>query len=116
MTQSNEPTVEQMNEAIALFMGWAKKKAGEFTKDGYLRYTWELEYHASWDALMPVGKKIRDLLQDMLNKRPPHTACNGDLIEVDIHCAISEYNIEKAHWHIYQFIQWLNQQKQKDDR
>lgn len=134
MTQSNELTIEQMDKAIAVFDGYKFHEgdpnhkcnfcfAGDepctpavdrFVKDCKVVFYYELKYYTSWDWLMPVGKKIRDLLQDMLKKRPPHTACNGDLIEVDIHCAIGEYDISKAHKYIHQFITWYNQQKQKD--
>jgi len=110
---STEPTIDQMNETIAQFMGYYYS-AGKFYSNTVYpgRGNWfkVARYHNSWDWLMPVGKKIRELLQDMLKKRPPHTACHGDLIEVDIHCAISEYDIVKAHKYIHQFITWLNQQ------
>lgn len=121
---STEPTTEMMNEVIGIFMGgkWEVKviagrkhrrfyysdKLFTFVKD-----TTHLNYHKSWDELMPVGKKIRDLLNDMQKKRPPHTACHGDMIEVDIHCAVSEYDIVNAHKHMYTFITWYNEYQQK---
>jgi len=74
----------------------------------------DVKYHSSWDWLMPVGKRIRDLLGDMLSKRPPHTACMGDVIEVDITCALHEYDIKKVHEAIYVFIQWLNKQQSNE--
>jgi hypothetical protein len=133
----SEPTVDQdriddMNEVIAIFDGYQFRKgdpnhkcnfcfAGDepcapavdrFIKDCRVYYHFELKYHSSWDALMPVGKKIYDLLAEMAKKRPPHTACHGDLLEVDIHCHIREYDRPKAHKAIYEFIQWYNKQKQ----
>ena len=108
-----------MNEAIALFMGGSSVK-----EHGGKRYVYylnscakavtELQYHSSWDWLMPVGKRIRDLLSDMLSKRPPHTACMGDVIEVDITCALHEYDIKKVHEAIYVFIQWFNKQQSNE--
>jgi hypothetical protein len=103
----SEPIIEQMNEAIALFMGM--KGSGDYIRMNYNRY------HCAWDALMPVGKRIRDLLSDMLSKRPPHTACMGDVIEVDITCALHEYDIKKVHEAVYVFIQWFNQQKEANN-
>src|SRR5687768_10556975 len=70
-----------------------------------------VKYHSSWDQLMPVVKKIYDTLAEMLKKRPPHTACQGDLIEVDIHCAIREVDILKAHGYVYQFCLWYKKKE-----
>jgi hypothetical protein len=126
----NEPTIDQMNEAIALFDGWEFHKgdpdhkcnfcfAGDepctpavdrFIKNGRTMFHYNLKYNYSWDLLMPVGKKIYDLLAVMMRQRPAHTTCHGDILEVDICCAIREYNIEKAHEAICQFIVWYNNQ------
>jgi hypothetical protein len=133
----SNPTVEQMNEAIALFDGWelisgdpthiclscdkgvqpsgwctCDAKADRFSRPGRIVGHTYFQYHSSWDCLMPVGKRIRDLLSDMLSKRPPHTACMGDVIEVDITCALHEYDITKVHEAIYGFIQWYNKAKE----
>lgn len=121
---STEATAEMMNEVIARFMGGTRIQHPEqkfFSEDhfGYVCHKghwWnekKLQYHTSWDWLMPVGKKIRDLLSDMQKKRPPHTACHGDVIEVDIHCAVSSYNIVNTHKHMYTFITWYNEYQQK---
>lgn len=117
---STEPTTEMMNEVICTFMGrYRKIERQDYFINVYKgpdEIEWEtgkyLKYHTSWDWLMPVGKKIRDLLNDMQKKRSPHTACHGDLIEVDIHCAVSSYDIVNAHKNMYIFITWYNQQNQ----
>lgn len=69
---SNESTIEQMNEAIGKFMGGFLRKPDERFED----YIWdhesymsplvckgknELQYHSSWDWLMPVVEKINIL-------------------------------------------------------
>lgn len=123
---ANEPTIEAMNLAIVEFMQVEKDHhsyltGGRFRTvylfDGYWLPLRKLKYHTSWDWLMPVGKKIRDLLNDLQKKRPPHTACHGDLIEVDIRCAVGEYDIVNAHKHMFTFITWYNeyQQQQNND-
>jgi hypothetical protein len=119
---SNEPTIEQMNEAIAVFDGWVVRPERiinphqnpfYYLKEGFtFRHICDFDYHSNWSSLMPVVKHIHDTLADMLKKRPPHTACQGDLIEVDIHCAIREVDILKAHGFVYQFCLWHNQQKE----
>lgn len=63
---ANEPTIEQKNEAIALFMGGSSIK-----EHGDKRYVYypkscakdvaELRYHTSWDWLMRVVEKIHRL-------------------------------------------------------
>lgn len=69
---ANEPTIEQMNEAIARFMGGTRVLHPEqkfFNEDfyGYVCHDgrwWNekcLKYHTSWDWLMPVVEKIHRL-------------------------------------------------------
>lgn len=107
-----QATIEQMNEAIALFDGYTIYDEGmtrcviNAAKLGFP--VADLRYHESWSWLMPVIKKIGNFLQYDLKKRPPHTATNGDWIEVDIHLALREVDIEKTHQYVYQFIEWYN--------
>jgi hypothetical protein len=60
---SNEPTTEQKNEAIALFMGGSSIKEHDgyryvYYKTSCARAVSELKYHVSWDWLMPVIERI----------------------------------------------------------
>lgn len=49
------------NKLIAEFMGLEQTPTGLFvTKKGAIR-VWELEYHISWDWLMPVVEKINTM-------------------------------------------------------
>ncbi len=106
------------NIAIAAFMGktvYPIKGTKEFKKwkGEACDYHWfDLKYHEDWNQLMLVGKKIYDWLQEQMKNRPAHTATHGDLLEVDIHCAIKEYDIKKTHKAIYNFITWYNTAKQ----
>lgn len=122
---NTEVTTEEMNEVIARFMGITRE---EYNESGHMEYEWRPTcadsnwcffepppFNRSWNWLMPVGKMIRDLLNDMQKKRPAHTACHGDLIEVDIHCAVSEYDIVNAHKNMYIFIKWYNEYQQKQN-
>lgn len=114
MTQNKEVSIEEKNRTIAEFMGVKKDGRGFYVIEGRdwalseRYYPSTLKYNCNWSWLMPVGKKIYEYLQQDLRKRPPHTCTEGDLLEVDIHCAIKEYNIEKAHEAIYHFITWYN--------
>lgn len=120
---SNEPTIEQLNKAIAEFMQLETDNESYLTPgrtrtvyliDGKWIPLRKLKYHSSWDWLMPVVRKIYDILADMLKKRPPHTACQGDLIEIDIHCAIREVDMLKAHGYVYKFCEWYNKQQSNE--
>ena len=105
---SNEPTIAEMNYIIGVFDG--RSFSGSHITDYAASDAPKMKYHSSWNCLMPVVRKIYNTLAEMLRKRPPHTACHGDMIEVDIHCAIREVDIVKTHGYVYQFIQWYNKQ------
>lgn len=141
MTHSNEPTIPEMNETIALFMGYEKVRVGYFgSKDGDLEYDeseWQVshekwmddvgmesvgfyfvnvpaniwhevknvEYHTSWDWLMPVVE-----MQDELSvPENEYELAAFALIRRPIYTPIST-----VHGDVYQFIIWLNQQKQNN--
>ena len=62
----SESFITESNPTIAKFMGWTEKLHGLFINesDEYKDYayhmkpkTFYLEFHKSWDWLMPVGKK-----------------------------------------------------------
>jgi hypothetical protein len=83
---SNEPTIEQMNEAIAQFEGWQLIKGNpnhtcpscdegkvpsgwctcylkhsRFLKNGSCQSVTYFKYHSSWDWLIPVVEKAMNL-------------------------------------------------------
>jgi hypothetical protein len=115
-----------MNETIAIFEGWRFIKgdpnhkcnfcfAGDepctpamdrFLKDSDMRFRFYLQYHSSWDWLMPVWFKIQTIGADMgYSFKKFHEA---------FYAGIDHQSIEKCHKAVYQFLTWLNQQKQKD--
>lgn len=65
------------------------------------------KYYDSWDWLLPVYRKIRDIINDRA-KLDKHTRTEGDLLELDAHMAICEVNIEKAFDSIVKFIELYN--------
>lgn len=123
-------TQQEGNKLIAEFMGWkceySKQTNGEtyfiIERGEKLEYPIEhLQYHSSWDWLMPVVEKIEGLGFD--------TAVCGisvgeeNIIECLISPVIKNNNIEvhikqsgekiKILWQsIILFIQWYNTQKQ----
>lgn len=65
---SNNPTPEQMNEVIAVFDGKVKHDDGKYAYPYFtdenskgFYYPFQLEYHSSWDWLMPVVRKIEQI-------------------------------------------------------
>lgn len=113
---SNEITVDQMNEAIALFMNM---RLEETYPSGYIEHEWVPSFaHSnwcfkepppfdrSWGWLMPVWFKIQTIGADMgYSFKKFHEA---------FHAGIDNQSIEKCHDAVYQFITWLNQQTNTD--
>lgn len=118
-------SIEQQNRIIGEFMGgtypiqsvsdWIYFDPITFAdmSGTFGCYIPSLRFDTSWSWLMPVGEKIFNWLQTEVKKRPPHICTEGDLIEVDITCAIREYNKEEAHKHIVRWIEWYNTQNSK---
>jgi len=67
----------------------------------------EWRFNSSWDWLMPVYRKIRDIINER-SKYDKHTRTNYDLLELDVQMAICEVNIEKAFYSIVKFIECWN--------
>lgn len=107
------------NEIIAEFMGgWNKdphtRKYG--INIPHMKNQWwdidELQYHASWDWLMPVVEKIENM------GHSTKIECNGISTTVTISPNVSVWNnpstkIDKAYKAVVQFIKWYNEQKVK---
>jgi hypothetical protein len=107
---SNEPTIEQKNEAIALFMGGI---AVQF-RERYI--TWgrketmpvnELKYHSSWDWIHPVWVKFRDLKFTEETPMKLHLNYMARLAQ-----DIAYGTIEEFHHNLHIAIQWYNKQKE----
>lgn len=121
---SNEVTITQMNEAIARFDGWETHFYNDtlfFRKEGKSYFNSDLKYHTSWDWLMPVVEKIEkdycNIIELVIyssscciDKWNPHTGKYDSFIHETGNKRDAVY---KA---VYQFITWLNQQKQNNDK
>lgn len=118
---ANEPTIDVMDELIALFDDKVKHDDGEYRYPYYtdkngkgFSYPHQLEYHSSWDCLIPIIKKIREMHSDLL------LTSNGGIgayikAAGKMNRGLISCDITKAHEGVYQFIIWLNQQKQAVD-
>ena len=98
---------------IANFMGWMNSLYENLPNKVYAfdlsegKPLDQFKYSESWDELMPVCRKIRDLLISV--KRPSRNhCCKGDHIEVDIHCALQSIDIFRTHKYVVEFIEWWN--------
>lgn len=134
MTQSNKLTTEVMNEAIAVFNGWIKYEDDQYgapyfrnNKGRFMNYVHSLEYHTSWDCLMPVVEKIEAIHDEFHGYFAVHISSNGCTIQgtkfrtdpgnehyAYFNDVTHESKIMATHYMVYKFIQWYNQQKQKD--
>lgn len=124
LTPMNKPSIEQMNEAIAIFDGW-EFKAGDpkhkcpyciggdepctpamdrFYKCGHVRFHYQLKYHESCDALMPVYHSLHEKAFEMQNE-PEALKLHADINNQLLFGTLADLCFK-----IYQFITWLNQQ------
>ena len=63
----------------------------------------DLKYHSSWDWLIPVCSKCNNIIQGQ--KRPSPNHCNDlDWLECAITTALREYEIDKVHTAVHNFI------------
>jgi hypothetical protein len=116
MTQSNEPTIDQMNEAIALFMGYERYEDHSgiwFKRIGMIKCMHpklqELNYHTSWDWLMPVWKQLTERVA-ALTEEGDYPADFSTIMDMyAYHC--EQVDITAAHDIVYKGIQWFNKNK-----
>jgi len=101
---------------IANFMGWInspydnlpnKVYSKDLTEGKHLEH---FNYAESWDELMPVYRKIRDIINER-SKYDKHTRTNYDLLELDVQMAICEVNIKNAFDSTVKFIECWNASK-----
>lgn len=103
-----QATIEQMNEAIALFMGGSPcdQKYWAVPGHGYMLhgegYTSHIKYHSSWDWLMPVVKTIRTM--NVLSL--PGGAGGWIKAASKMNSALLTIDLQKAHEGVYEFLQW----------
>lgn len=110
-----ETTIEQMNEIIALFMGYERyedKQGIWFKYEGLIKCLHpklqDLKYHTSWDWLMPCWERLRTVVSDETDEDFPAEFCSM----CDVWALYCEHvNINGAHKLLYDAIQWYNQNK-----
>lgn len=123
---ANKPTIEQMNRDLAIFMELIPVPAGT-KRLGDIKHPEVseafLNYHRSWDELMPVVEKIEGMewcvrVENWPKKfNSPYKELYSvwmwldpeDCPEIQTY---SDSKIEAVHKAVYQFITWYSQQKQ----
>jgi hypothetical protein len=128
----SDVSIEQMNEVISEFME-LKRSHGHLLPVGKgWCATSHLQYHSSWDWLMPVVEKIEmpevddrkeTVIRAAADVKVFYKACiinyepdgdSGDKNEETIIQTRGETKLEAVFQAVYQFIQWYN--KQKEDK
>ena len=110
----NKETIEGV-KLISIFMGGIgmfKNNSGQWRcsfSDNPSDHFILPEYDKDWNELIPVVKKIKDYLQSLPRPTRNH-CCKGDLLEVDIQCALWELDIKMVFDNIIPFIEWYNTQ------
>ena len=96
MEQSNEPTVDSMNEVIAVFVGQSKTHPSD------------RRWHKCWNCLMAAWDTLRKKIEE--ENEIDYPVEFGRIIDQwKVWCFLS--NIEWAHKEVYKAIQWYNQTK-----
>jgi len=112
----SEVTIDHMNEAIAMFMGGIPdgKKYMIFPNNEifiyHSDYNSQLKYHSSWDWLMNVWHKFRDLKFKDDKLIMQHSDWKSPIDN-----AICYQSIDSAHVLLYRAIQWYNSIKDKQE-
>jgi hypothetical protein len=107
-----EVSIEQMNEAIALFDGWALiKDDKEYNLPYYIKgddfnYIHQFKFHSSWDRLMPICHVIREKAFELKGNE------KASLLFAKMNAQLMYGTIADVHLKAYEFIQWLNKQKE----
>lgn len=113
MIKSNEATIEQINEAIAVFEG---RKQTQFNEGGKATRFWSdakainrfysesLHYHESWDELMPVWTKFRQLM------KPGSNDMFDEWVNSLGYYLLSSERPDRFCERLYYAIQWYNNQ------
>lgn len=111
--QDQEKHTIQGNKLIAIFDGWKFKpmKNGKIMVSGsvYFADTPEavdifcgekLQYHTSWDWLMPVYKKLTDEIDklELRNYNPSQIIMEDCLLDADI-SGVYENLVDSIHWY-----------------
>ena len=126
MTQSNVPSIEQMDEVIGMFHDWQVIKgehANLYKKDGKVYCLGDFKCHTSWDWLMPVVEKIEPHAHVTVRVgictiwrkfMAAKIYAKENNIPFEDVMPIAECNdkgfIGNVYHAVYQFITWYNQQ------
>jgi hypothetical protein len=125
---TEQATIEQQNAAIAEFIGGVRERHPTWTMfpndygyrfpTGEWRNERNLDYHISWDRLIPVVEKIATLCpNDVVHMEfgKTYTRCNLwnlDNGRTHVFDESKDTPILTVYQAVYQFIQWYNKQQQ----
>ena len=79
---------------------------------------WEMNYHTSWNGLMPVVEKIENIGQSVVEIFKNHCCIKGVLYDIDSDRMVLRYDetthsdnkIQATYKAVIQFIKWYNLQ------
>jgi hypothetical protein len=114
---ANEPSIEQMNEAIAAFEGLTKHDDDNYGyphfKDNKMRfigYAHNLGYDTDWNELMRVCHLIREKALELKDNE------RSKFLYARLSAQLMYGTISDVHLKAYDYITWFNQQKQNNDK
>jgi hypothetical protein len=96
------------NEKIAQFMGLENTSVHYWITRKGRTHSNELEYDTSWDWLMPVVKKINELMGDY-ERSPFWGLDNAREIVMRLGDSLCQVDIALTNKEVVQFIDWYNE-------
>lgn len=106
-----EQSIQEGNRLIAEFDMLSMVEGGFYSIAGYLRTADELQYHSSWDWLMPVYQKICVIVDDWAIEDTDKYGEGLILYNIAYERIGDGEPITEAFSYIVQFINWYNKTK-----
>jgi hypothetical protein len=103
---SNEPTIAEKNYVIGVFDG--RSFVGSHITDYTAATAPKMKYHSSWDWLMPIYHKIREIA--LLQYEDPEAT----LLFTKMNNQLLFGTIADVHLRAYHFIEYLNKQQSNE--
>ncbi len=113
---TKEISIEEGNKLIAEFMGYKQHNHGSyktFEIDGKHIYESVLQYHSSWDWLMPVVKMCMSKSFELSKGKRGYEDNLNKYRRLNIEEGLRTVDIEAVWLAVIQFIKWYNSNQSK---
>lgn len=70
-------------------------------------------WHNSWEWFMRAYKEMSDLLQALGKQKAPHSITRLEVMEVDVHCAVREFDLFKSFTYLADMCRYIKEKQIK---